>query len=75
MPKLPQISGQELTKVFKKEDWLEKSQRGSHLKLIKQTSGGKLTIIIPMHKILKKGTLARILKDANLSVEKLKEVL
>ncbi|HCS78122.1 TPA: hypothetical protein DIV55_00070 [Patescibacteria group bacterium] len=76
MSNLPQISGNQLVKAFKRDGWKEKSQKGSHLKLIKiLTPVGKNTIIVPLHKTLKKGTLGSILKDAKISVEKLKKLL
>ncbi len=76
MPKIPQISGKNLIKAFKKEEWVEVSQKGSHIKLVKKlTPVGKNTVIIPNHKVIKKGTLSRILKDANISIEKLKSLL
>lgn len=72
MPKLPQISGKELVKVFEKEGWEKIGQKGSHIKLVKIFAVGKSTIIVPNHKIIKKGTFSRILKDSGLSIEKLK---
>ena len=76
MANLPQVSGKDLVKAFKKDGWVEVSQKGSHLKLIKQFKPvGKVTVIIPQHKILKKGTLSRILKDSGVSVEKIKKIL
>lgn len=71
MPKLPQISGKELVKALKKDGWVEIGQRGSHLKLIKYRKPvGKSVTIVPQHRVLKKGTLARILKDTGLSLGK-----
>jgi len=76
MGRLPQISGKGLTRVFKRDGWIEASQKGSHLKLVKYRKPiGKTTIIIPQHKVIKKGTLSRILKDSKLTVEKLKKLL
>jgi len=76
MAKLPQISGQKLTQAFKKDGWIEVGQKGSHLKLVKYHEPvGKSTLIIPQHKLLKKVTRARILKEGNLSLEKLIELL
>lgn len=76
MAKLPQISGRDLVRVFKKDGWIEVSQKGSHLKLIKQHHPvGKSTIIIPQHKVLRKGTLTSILKDSYISIDKLKKLL
>lgn len=53
------ISGKELVKEFKKAGWVEKGQRGSHVKLEKD---GRV-VIIPMHKELKKGTEHSIRKN------------
>ncbi len=76
MSNLPQLSGDKLVKALKREGWIEKSQKGSHLKLVRSLiPAGKKTIIVPMHKIIKKGTLNSILKQANISPEKLKQLL
>ena len=76
MPRLPQISGRELVKAFKRDGWVEISQRGNHVKLIRKSEPfGKATVIIPQHKTIKKGTLSRILKDTSISLEKLKKML
>ncbi|EKD90851.1 MAG: hypothetical protein ACD_30C00077G0002 [uncultured bacterium] len=72
MPKLPQISGEKLVKIFIKEGWTLVSQKGSHIKLTKKREPiGKSTIIIPNHKVIKKGTLLRIIKDSGISTDKL----
>lgn len=76
MPKLPQISGRELVKVLLKDRWYKVSQKGSHIKLKKNLKPvGSATIIIPQHKVLKKGTLSGILKYSGLSLEKLRSLL
>jgi predicted RNA binding protein YcfA (HicA-like mRNA interferase family) len=47
-------------------------QRGSHLKLRK----GNQTIIVPMHRRdVRRGTLASILDDAGISVDRFRELL
>lgn len=75
MAKLPQISGQKLIKAFKRDGWMEISQKGSHVKLVKILKPiGEATVIIPLHKVIKKGTLSRILKDTSTSIEKLKSL-
>lgn len=72
---LPQISGQKLINAFKKDGWIKVSQKGSHVKLIKQHHPvGKSMVIVPLHKVLKKGTLKQLLKDAHMSLEKLKKL-
>lgn len=70
MSKLPQVSGKDTSKALKKIGFLISSQRGSHVKLTRLLEGQKQTVIIPMHKQLKPGTLRNgILKPINLSIE------
>ena len=69
MPKLPQISGWKLVKSLVKDGWQVVSQRGSHIKLFKNSDLGKVLVIVPQHKILKKGTLSNILKMSNLKIK------
>ncbi|MBF8249619.1 MAG: putative periplasmic or secreted lipoprotein [Candidatus Levybacteria bacterium] len=70
MPKLPQVSGKDTIKAFEKIGFIIIHQRGSHVKLSRKIDDQKQTIIIPLHKILKTGTLRNgILKPINLSTE------
>lgn len=76
MTKLPQISGATLVRALKHDGWQEKSQEGSHVKLVKHHEPhGRSMVIVPMHRVLKKGTLSGILKDARIAKEKLRELL
>ena len=68
MPRLPQISGWKIVKLLQKEGWVIISQKGSHVKLSKDSDLGKITVIVPQHKTLKKGTLSSILKMSNLKI-------
>lgn len=65
MPKLPQISGKKLVQLLINNEFCFVSQKGSHIKLRKD----KITIIIPNHKEIKKGTLKNILKLTGLNLE------
>ena len=70
MGKLRQVSGKEVIKALRKIDFIVVQQRGSHAKLQRKINNQRQTIIVPMHKVLKKGTLRNgILKSINLSVE------
>ena len=66
MPKLPPISGEKLVKLLVKDGFVYISQKGSHVKLRK----GKLIVIVPNHKEIRKGTLSNILKLTNLDLDK-----
>ena len=67
--KLPQISGIELIKKLKNFGFVIVRQRGSHIRLEKNTPNGTIKITVPNHQNLKKGTLSHIIKDAGLTPE------
>ncbi len=69
MSKLPQVSGKETIRALQKIGFKIVHQRGSHVKLLRATDRQKQIIIVPLQKILKKGTLRNgILKPINLSI-------
>lgn len=70
MPKLPQVSGKETIKALQKIGFNVVHQKGSHIKLSRRLNNQKQTVIVPLQKVLKKGTLRNgILKSINLSVD------
>ena len=69
--KLPQMSGKTLIKKLRKMGFVVVRQKGSHIRLEKNTKEGTIKITVPNHKVLKKGTLHRIIKDAGLKEEDL----
>ncbi len=75
--KLPQITGEELVKALQKEGFEVARQRGSHVQVRKYVGGKKITFPVPVHKgkNLKPGTLRGILREADISVERLLELL
>ena len=75
MPKLPIVSGLDIVKVLSKLGYLHKRTSGSHAILQKETSSGNITIPVPLHKELAKGTLKSIMRQANLSLEDLLKLL
>ena len=76
MPKLPQVSGKETIKALHKIGFNIVHQRGSHVKLVRISSDQKQTVIVPLQKVIKKGTLRNgILKHTNLSVDDFIKIL
>lgn len=70
MNKLPQASGKETIRALQKIGFIVVQQRGSHIKLQRMINNQRQTVIVPMHKVLKKGTLRNgILKTINLTIE------
>ncbi len=72
-PRKPVVSGQRLIKVLEAEGWKVTRQRGSHVRLKK--AGHRIALVVPLHKELRKGTLAGILRDADLSTDDLRRLL
>lgn len=75
MSKLPQIKGHRLVKALKKVGWYIDRSRGSHVILRHENRPG-VKVVIPVHsKPIKPGILNNILKDVELSIEEIKELL
>lgn len=69
MSKLPQVSGKDTVKALRQIGFTVIQQKGSHIKLSRTIAEQKQTVIVPNHKVVKKGTLRNgILKPSNLSV-------
>jgi len=64
-------------RALQKEGFEITRQKGSHIQMAKYVGGEKLTFPVPVHagKIIKQGTLKGILRKANISVERLQELL
>ncbi len=79
MPRLPVVSGEKLIKLLKRLGYEVVRQKGSHVRLSKQTDVGEHKITVPMHPEIAKGTLNDILSKVSLwngiSKEELIEML
>ena len=64
--KLPRISGKELIKILSKIGFQPIRQRGSHVILVKETSEGNKSTVVPLHKEIDKGTLLEIIRQVGL---------
>ena len=63
MPKLPRLSGAEAVRKLERLGFMVVRQRGSHIIMRRGTSG----CVVPIHRELKVGTLAGILRQAGVS--------
>ena len=75
MPKLPILSGKELIKVLIKIGFQHIRTRGSHAILSRLTDKGKVTLPVPLHKELAKGTLKSIMNQSGLTLDDLLKLL
>ncbi|MBK6657938.1 MAG: type II toxin-antitoxin system HicA family toxin [Proteobacteria bacterium] len=65
MPKLPRISGAEALRAFQRLGFEKVRQRGSHV-IVRNGARG---CVIPLHAELKTGTLAGLLRQADVTPE------
>jgi predicted RNA binding protein YcfA (HicA-like mRNA interferase family) len=71
--RLPVVSGAELIVVLEKRGWVAVRQRGSHVRL--RHPGRTVPLVVPLHRELKRGTLAGILRDAGIDAEEIRGLL
>ena len=67
MASLPVLSGREVVKAFESFGWNVSRQSGSHVIMTKQ--GETVTLSVPDHKEVAKGTLRSLIRAANLTVD------
>jgi predicted RNA binding protein YcfA (HicA-like mRNA interferase family) len=72
-PHQPVVSGRLLVRALLADGWFFARQKGSHVLLRKP--GRPVPIVVPLHRELKKGTLAGILRDARLTTDDLRRLL
>ncbi len=69
MPRLPRISGQEAIRALERLGFVQVRQRGSHVVLRKLTSESTVGCTVPLNQQLAIGTLASILRQAQVTSE------
>jgi predicted RNA binding protein YcfA (HicA-like mRNA interferase family) len=65
----------DIIRALRKCGFVVVRQKGSHIRLHKETPGGLLKLTVPTHKPVKRGTLRQIIKDAGLTLEGFLEFL
>ncbi len=65
MPKLPRVSGTEALRALRRLGFEQVRQSGSHVVLRRGSKG----CVVPLHTELKVGTLAGLLRQAEVSAE------
>ena len=72
MPKLPILSAKELIKIFEKVGYSIVRQKGSHIRMHHKT---KDSITIPNHKTIGRGLLKKVLRDSQISLDELTQLM
>jgi predicted RNA binding protein YcfA (HicA-like mRNA interferase family) len=64
-----------IVSALERDGWVVLRQRGSHIRLEKRQAGELLRLTVPAHRPVKRSTLAHILKQARLDVDRFIELL
>ncbi len=76
MPRLRKVSGDKAVRILcNKLGFKISGKTGSHVRLSKMTSRGKVGTVVPMHKELKIGTLKGVLKLAKVNTDEFSKYL
>ncbi len=71
--RLPVVSGAQLIVVLGELGWISVRQRDSHVRL--KHPQRSVSLVVPLHRELKRGTLAGILRDAGVDRDELRRLL
>jgi predicted RNA binding protein YcfA (HicA-like mRNA interferase family) len=70
---LPVVSGQRLVRALERAGWEVARQRGSHVRM--KHPDRRISLTVPLHRELKRGTLSGILNDAGVDADELRRLL
>lgn len=73
--KVPSLNYDIVIKALRRDAWVVVRQKGSHIRLQKQSASGVLKLTVPAHRPILRSTLSHILKQALLTVEELNKLL
>ena len=65
MPKLRRLAGRDVLSILHGFGFQESSQRGSHVKLVREVEGARQVLTVPLHTELDPGTLRAIFRQAS----------
>jgi predicted RNA binding protein YcfA (HicA-like mRNA interferase family) len=71
----PSLAYTLIVRALQRDGWTVVRQRGSHIRLQKRAGDELLKLIIPAHRPVKRSTLAHILKQARIDLERFNELL
>lgn len=65
MPKLRRLAGREVLTILQGFGFQQVSQRGSHVKLVREAAESRQVLTVPLHAELDAGTLRAIFRQAS----------
>lgn len=75
MSKVPNLPYTQIIAALQRDGWVVVRQRGSHIRLEKELLSEVLKLTVPAHRSVKRSTLAKILKQARIEIDRFLELL
>jgi predicted RNA binding protein YcfA (HicA-like mRNA interferase family) len=75
MSKVPNLPYTQIIVALQRDGWVIVRQRGSHIRLEKELLSEVLKLTVPAHRSVKRSTLAKILKQARIEIDRFLELL
>lgn len=75
MTKIPSLGYEKIIKALKRDGWVVVRQKGSHIRLQKHIGSEVLKLTVPAHVLVKRSTLAHMIKQALITAENFLELL
>jgi predicted RNA binding protein YcfA (HicA-like mRNA interferase family) len=70
-----QFTYTQIIAALERDGWIVVRQRGSHIRLEKSIPDEVLKLTVPAHRSVKRSTLAKILKQARIDLERFLDLL
>ena len=75
MSKIPVLNYEVVIAALRRDGWIVVRQRGSHVRMQKRSGSETLKVVVPAHRPIKRSTLAHILKQVEMTADRLRELL
>ena len=75
MTRVPSLGYDRVLRALQRDGWVVVRQRGSHVRLQKHTRTETRKLTVPAHRPILRSTLAHILKQAEIDLERFLELL
>ncbi len=75
MTKVPSVGYDQIVRALRRDGWVVVRQKGSHIRLQKHLGHETLKLTVPAHRPVLRSTLAHILKQARITVDRFLDLL
>jgi predicted RNA binding protein YcfA (HicA-like mRNA interferase family) len=69
LARLPVLSGRQVIAILEQHGFVRVRSRGSHVVMQKRTGASTITVPVPDHKVIRRGTLSAIIRQSGVPRE------